>query len=473
MDMAGKRRVVIIGAGLVGSLCARLLAERGARVDVYDHRGAEDGLEHGDGGQTINLSLSGRGASALRWAGVWSRLSKAMVSMDRRVVHQLDGGVQQMRYGSPSWRNYSVSRADLLRELRDHARALPTVHFHFGERCLEVKRRRALIERQGQVRHEEADLVIGADGAFSTTRAGFQRAPGFDVSQKHFHAGYRELTIDAEQLRASRDSAATCRSAIHIWPRPGYFMVALPNVDQSLRATLVLPNEGPIGFGRLNNARSVRRFFERYFPDVADALRQPVAAFLDSPPGRLVTVDCNRYHIEDWGLLVGDAAHAMVPFLGQGVNVGFEDAVVLAQLLDRHPNNLGEVLSRFSAQRVPDASAASALSIDNFGELAGREASALQVALKRMQIQAHRLLPDWIDPPAVVMVNFLDVRYTEALDSARWSGAGKLVEVLRRFPERLKAEAGELLWASPTSARLRAPSQRQQTRASPQNPSPR
>jgi kynurenine 3-monooxygenase len=348
------QRIVIIGAGPAGCLLGGLLAQAGLSVTIYEKRTQQ----HAGDGRTISLSLSPRGLAALDAGGIGTMVRNLGVAMRGRVFYEQTKSTFQP-YARPHWCNYAIDRQVLSQAIWQWAES-QGVRIHTGVTCLEYQwRERSLVleDARNHVWQETTSLVVGADGVASEIRNVIARAPAIDLVKRAADQVYREIHL--------RPGVVTAHlRAIHIWPCGAWFVVAMPQYDGGLRGTLVLPealdaqwqDAGTIGEHIVAAIPRLHRFF--------DAAQ--IAAGTAAP---IVTVRMNAYHLADQAVLIGDAAHAMVPFLGQGVNIALQDAYVLAQLLLTHPNNAGFALAYYSAQRVPEGQACADLSQANFEAL--------------------------------------------------------------------------------------------------------
>ena len=371
MRKVTNQRLVIVGGGLVGSLLSVHLARRGAEVTVYESR--NDIRETaGEGGRSINLVLTTRGIGALERAGLKTGALDLTVPVNGRMVHALNGGMAYQPYGrDESECNHSISRAELNRFLIDEAE-VHGVRFSFQTRLIgaDINAGRLTLEDSvsGEWQSIDAPIVIGADGAMSAVRAELVKLPGNEESVEPLQYGYKELVIPA----ASDGSYRIEKRALHIWPRGDVMLMALPNRDGSFTVTLYLPYEGEHGFEALDSEDQVLRFFETYFPDSIPLIPDLGASFFENPTGNLGTVRCRPWYYRDRVALIGDAAHAVVPFFGQGMNCGFEDCTVLDELIDEHGEDWARVFRRYGEARKIDADAIADMALDNFVEMRDR-----------------------------------------------------------------------------------------------------
>jgi kynurenine 3-monooxygenase len=411
--------IAIVGGGLAGALLACLLGRAGREVALYERR-PDPRVKGFAGGRSINLALSARGIEALRRAGLADQVLAEAIPMPGRMIHAPSGRLVFQPYSKDrSDAINSVSRGGLNLAMLEAAEAISGVRVHFGQRCadVELEAPALLLEggEPGETRRVEASLVIGADGAFSAVRGRLQRLERFDYSQSFLSHGYKELCIPP----APGGRFAMEPRALHIWPRGRFMMIALPNRDGSFTATLFWPWSGPGGFESIRTGPDLLRFFEESFPDALPLMPTLAGDYFDNPTGSMVTVRCGPWHHEDRVVLVGDAAHAVVPFYGQGMNAAFEDCAALAELLARHDRL--EALRRYYAMRKENADAIADLALANFIEMRDHTASGMFRARKRAERVLHRLLPFWYTP-LYNMVSFTCIPYAEARRRAARQG---------------------------------------------------
>jgi kynurenine 3-monooxygenase len=365
--------VLIVGGGLVGSLAAIFLARRGLGVEVREQR--PDIREAGGaGGRSINLVVASRGILPLERVGLKAGVLELTVPVRGRMMHSVSGELAYQPYGrDDSECNYSVSRAELNAHLITEAERCG-VRFEFGRGLvgadLEAGRLELAGPGGGDVTSVAAPpVVLGADGAASAVRAEMAKRPGFEESVELLDWGYKELTIPA----GPGGSFLIEKHALHIWPRGRIMLMALPNRDGSFTVTLYLPHRGESSFERLDTHQRVAELFRSQFPDAASLIPDLATAFFANPTGHLGTVRCRPWHLEGRFGLIGDAAHAIVPFFGQGMNAGFEDCRVLDELLDElGTEDWRHVLQEYSDARKPDADAIAGMALENFVEMRDR-----------------------------------------------------------------------------------------------------
>jgi kynurenine 3-monooxygenase len=405
-----EKSIAIVGAGLVGSLLSIYLAKRGCKVSVFERR--LDMRKHTiEGGRSINLALSNRGIRALEKVGLAEVLRQNAIPMHGRMVHDEHGKLNFQPYGKAGQFINSVSRGGLNMVLMTEAEKLG-VEFFFEHRCIHIdfKQTEITLQQYEAVKRKSYDIIIGADGAFSAVRGAMQFTDRFDFAQQYIEHGYKELRIPAGE----NGEYLMDPNALHIWPRESYMLIALPNPDKTFTCTLFLPFEGPASFNHLDSPEAINHFFETNFADVVPMMPSLIEDFRDNATASLVTIHCYPW-VKNKTLLIGDAAHGIVPFFGQGMNAGFEDCYVLNELLDQYDDKWKKVLPAFQELRKPDADAIAQLALDNFVEMRDLVTDENFLLRKKIEGKLHELFPDkWI--PLYSMVTFHeDVRYSDAL----------------------------------------------------------
>jgi kynurenine 3-monooxygenase len=339
------------------------------------------------------------------------------IPMRGRMIHSQAGQLTFQPYSKdPNEAINSVSRGGLNLALVEAAEAMPNVRVRFEHRCVDIDpdTGRAELESPRERVFTDADLLIGADGAFSAVRARLQRQDRFDYSQDYLAHGYKELTIPPGPSGEHRME----RNALHIWARQSFMMIALPNIDGSFTCTLFCPFEGPASFASIRGDADVLPFFNQHFPDAVPHMPTLVEDYRTNPTSSLVTVRCHPYHVGDRVVLLGDAAHAVVPFYGQGMNAAFEDCAVLNECLQRHGPNRAAALREYDALRKENADALADLAVENFIEMRDKTASRFFRLKKKTEQTLHKLLPGWY-VPLYSMVSFSRIPYAEAVRRAR------------------------------------------------------
>ena len=410
------KKATVVGAGLVGSLWTALLAKRGYRVDVYERR--TDSRKAGyAGGRSINLALSNRGWKALERAGLAEAIAREAIPMSHRVMHAVDGSLVRQPYGKDGQAIYSVSRGGLNEQLMTLAEQSGNVHLHFDRKCVDVdlKTGAAAFESgDGSVELVEPGLLFATDGAYSAIRSAMIKTDRYQYQQQYIDHGYKELHIPA----GPNGSYQMEKNALHIWPRGGYMLIALPNPDGSFTLTLFFAWEGPESFASLPTTDDAEAFFARIFPDALSLMPDFRAQWDSNPASSLVIMRCDPWQFNGTVALIGDAAHAIVPFYGQGMNAGFEDCTVLDDLLDAHGEDWANVLPQYSRKQKPNGDAIAELALLNFIEmrdLVGQPEFLLQKKIEAWFSNKH---PDrWT--PLYTQVTFSHTPYAEALANGR------------------------------------------------------
>lgn len=405
--------ITLVGAGLAGSLFAMLLARRGHRVTIHERR-PDPRKIRASSGRSINLALANRGIHALERAGVMDRVRPALIPMAGRMLHDENGGLKLVPYGNkPHEVIYSVSRGGLNAALIDAAEATGRVAIRFGETCVGVDfgRRRLRLHAGGDatIRESAYEVLLGTDGSASAVRAAIVDAAKGDLVEEPLGHGYKELSIPAAPGGGFRME----KNALHIWPRGEYMLIALPNADGSFTATLFLPNRGEESFEALRSPEDVRRLFESRFPDAIPLLPDLVDDFFGNPTGHLETIRCRPWHFDDQALILGDAAHAIVPFHGQGMNAAYEDCDELDRLLDRPDRPWKELFAEFEDIRRPNTDAIADMALENYVEMRSTVREPLFQLKKELSFRLEERHPGRF-VPRYSMVMFHRIPYAEA-----------------------------------------------------------
>jgi kynurenine 3-monooxygenase len=413
-------KFVLIGSGLAGGLLAAYLGRRGYDVDLYERR--TDPREGNIvGGRSINLAISTRGIHALEQIGIADEALRHAIPMRGRMIHDKTGALHFAPYDvDPRKCINSIGRASLNTTVIEAAQR-SNVRVHFNHKCIEVDVAEAVchLETDTGKLTVRGDAVIGVDGAFSAVRASMQRNIGnFQYNESYLAHGYKELTIPP----APDGSWRIEKNALHIWPRKSFMMIALPNPDGSFTCTLFWEFEGPRSFATTQTDDDVRRFFDEEFPDAVPLMPTLVEDFKNNPTGSLVTIRCAPWYHRDRVCLLGDAAHAVVPFYGQGMNAAFEDCVVLDECLEEFANNREHAFAEYFKRRKENADALADLAIGNFVEMRDKTASRTFRAKKKLDHFLEAALPG-IYLPLYTMVTFTRIPYAKAKRRARLQDA--------------------------------------------------
>jgi kynurenine 3-monooxygenase len=413
--MTGKAETIsLIGAGLNGPLLAVGLVKRGFRVAIYERR-PDMRRARISAGRSINLALSTRGIHALRQAELWKEMGKIIIPMKGRMMHSATSQLTFQPYGKNEAEViHSISRAALNIALLNAAEA-QGVQIGFEQRCTGIDLKRGTLqlrdERTGEERTLESSVVIGCDGSASAIRGEMLKLSRFNFSQQYLDYGYKELTIpagpDGEHVLEA--------NALHIWPRGNYMLIALPNVDGTFACILFLPFEGRDSFAQLTTPSAVIEFCQSRFPDAISLMPALADNFSANPTGAMLTIKCSPWHVEGRTLLVGDAAHAIVPFFGQGINCGFEDCTCFLEILDRRPGaDWQDVFREFEEARKINTDAIADLAVENFVEMRHRVADPRFLFRKKVELALEAKYPR-LFVPKYAMVTFHRIPYATAL----------------------------------------------------------
>ena len=411
--MSRTKKTIVVGAGLVGSLLGVMLGRRGYVVDLYERRSDPRGAND-DSGRSINLALSSRGITALTRAGLMDEVQPLLIPMRGRMLHQADGTTHFSPYGQREHEViYSVPRGRLNELMVDEAVKATDVNVAFDQTCggIDFANRAARFQSTTDETFHSApfDLIIGSDGAGSKVRRELMEANGGESESYFLDHVYKELEIPA----TPGGEYAIEREALHIWPRSDFMLIALPNPDGSFTVTLFIRPDGNQGIDSLDSPEKVRAFFTQHFSDAVPLMPDLEIDFFANPAGRLGTLRCGPWHYEDCGLIVGDAAHAIVPFHGQGMNAGFEDCTVLMKLLDEHNDDWSQVLPEFTRTRKPDADAIADMAIENHQTMQHGVIAPKFHLKKTVGFELEKRFPD-LFIPRYSRVMFHDTPYAEA-----------------------------------------------------------
>lgn len=423
--------IVIIGAGLCGSLLALRLAQRGYSVKLIEKR-PDLRKTTISAGRSINLALSDRGIKAMKLAGIQDKVEKLCIPMNGRMIHDKESNTFLSPYsGKKEEYINSISRSGLNALLLDEAEKMPNVSITFNQSCLSVDPEKGTAEFEEFSTKEKtivkADVIFGTDGAGSAVRQSMEKTKGtaFQVSQEFLTHGYKELSIPAGKA----GEHLIYKNALHIWPRGENMVIALPNMDGSFTVTLFLSyKSGEYNFENLKTPEKVREYFEKTYPDALKEMPTLTEDFFQNPIGELGTVKCFPWQTNGKVVLMGDAAHAIVPFYGQGMNASFEDVTVLDDILDRHEDStpLGKpegdwrkVFSEYENTRKKDADAIADLALDNFHEMKEATADPIFQAKRKLETAFEQEFPEEYSSKYRLVTFQEEIPYAEAMKKGR------------------------------------------------------
>ncbi len=398
-----KEKIIIVGAGLCGTLLAIRMAQKGFEVVIYERRpDMRKGIE--DAGRSINLALSARGLMALEMAGIKDSILKECIPMRGRMIHPLKGEPFLSSYSGRS-EDYinSVSRPGLNLALIKEADNFENVTFKFDCKVIAVDLENAKINYQfkGENVEDKGAIVIGTDGAGSIVRRSMMGQTTqllFNYSQDFLRHGYKELSI----LPTTEGTWKIEKEALHIWPNGHFMIIALPNLDGSFTLTMFHPYEGEAGFHTLNTKEKLQTFFEKYYPSLLPHIPHLYEEYFENPVGTLGTIKCYPWQAHGKALIMGDAAHAIVPFYGQGMNASLEDVRIFDNILEEHGSDWAKVFSFFQDARKENADAIADLAIDNFYEMRDHVDDKAFMRKRKVEMQLEQQFPDYYSKYSLV-----------------------------------------------------------------------
>lgn len=415
-------KITIVGAGLCGTLLAVRLAQRGYDVNLYEKRG-DMRLDHVDAGRSINLALSARGLKALDRVGLKEDMEAFCIPMKGRMIHPAGGESFHSPYsGRPEDFINSISRGGLNIALLNKAEEYDNLKIHFNQGCQSVDLETATATfkdyETGEIQEVKADIVIGTDGAGSAVRKSMMAKTTtllFNYSQHFLRHGYKELSI----LPTADGGWQIEKNALHIWPRGEFMIIALPNLDGSFTVTMFHPFGGENGFDALDTEEKVRAFFEKEFPELLPYMPHYVREYFENPVGTLGTIKCYPWQAYGKALIMGDAAHAIVPFYGQGMNASFEDVRVFDDVLNEHEGEDWEtIFTKFQDLRAENAEAIAELAMDNFTEMQDRVDDEDFKKKRKLEMQLEQQFPEYYSKYSLVTFK-PDIPYAEAMRKGR------------------------------------------------------
>ena len=425
-----KEKITIAGAGPVGALLAVILARHGHPVNLCESR--PDSRKHNVyQGKSINIALSDRGWLALEAVGIAEQVKQNAIAMKKRVMHAIDGTITEQAYGKEGQAIWSVSRAGINEQLLDLAEKESLINIEFEQRLIDVdfNSASASFSHEHAINKVSGDILFGADGAYSKVRRLAQETPRFSYSQSYMPQSYIELHIPAN----ADGSFKMDKDALHIWPRKDFMLIALPNPDGTFTCTLFLDFQGEVSFSSLTQRNDVSEFFQQNFADAMSLLENPVDEFMEKTANPLSLVSVDPWVINNKVALIGDAAHAMVPFFGQGMNCGFEDCRVLGELISQYSNDWSQIFPAYQRARKINADAITELAKRNFIEMSEYSGQASFLLQKKIEAEFHQRQPKlWT--PLYSMVTFSPLLpYSEAL--AIGDIQQKIMRQIMRIPD--------------------------------------
>ena len=408
--MSKPNKITIAGSGLVGALQAIYMKQQGFDVHLYERR-SDMRKNLMSVGRSINLALSDRGFRGLSGVGIDDSIREISIPMYRRVMHDVNGTLTFQPYGNDGQAIYSVSRGALNCRLMDLAEQ-SGVNIHFSHQLVDVDLNTATARfNQGEeIKTVKSDFLVGADGAFSEVRSELNKKPWSNYSQYYIDYAYKEFSIPANEDGSHQIE----KNALHIWPRKDFMLIALPNPDGSFTLTLFFSKSGELSFDSLDTIEKAEQFFKDYFADALALMPQFREEYTTNPAAAMVIVKCFPWTFQDKVMLIGDAAHAIVPFYGQGMNCCFEDCFVFDELLQSHDGNWSDLMRKYENSRKHNADAIAELALRNFIEMRDKVSDPTFLLQKKIEARFTELHPGkWM--PLYSMVTFSHTPYSEAL----------------------------------------------------------
>jgi kynurenine 3-monooxygenase len=408
--MSKPNKITIAGSGLVGALQAIYMKQQGFDVHLYERR-SDMRKNLMSAGRSINLALSDRGFRGLAGVGIDDSIREISIPMYRRVMHDVHGTLTFQPYGKDGQAIYSVSRGALNCKLMDLAEQ-SGVNIHFSHQLVDVDLNTATagFMHGEEIKTVESDFLVGADGAFSEARNELIKKPWSNYSQYYIDYAYKEFSIPANEDGSHQIE----KNALHIWPRKDFMLIALPNPDGSFTLTLFFSKSGELSFDSLDTIEKAEEFFSTYFADALALMPHFREEYTTNPAAAMVIVKCFPWTFQDKVMLIGDAAHAIVPFYGQGMNCCFEDCFVFDELLQSHDGNWSELMRKYENSRKPNADAIAELALRNFIEMRDKVSDPTFLIQKKIEARFTELHPGkWM--PLYSMVTFSHTPYSEAL----------------------------------------------------------
>jgi kynurenine 3-monooxygenase len=405
-------KILITGGGLVGTLLAMYLSKRGNEVDVFErHPDLRQASIRSS--SSINLTLCERGLKSLAGVGLGREIYDLAIPAYGRLIHSQEGELTYQPYGNNQEAIYSISRSDLNIALIDFAERHFDINFHFNKKCVGLNLNTLTAQFEDtmdkRVSSEQADIVFGADGAYSAIRFQLQKTNRFNFSQQYWEQGYKELKIPP----TADGKWALEKNVLHIWPRGNYMLIGFPNRDGSFTCALHIPFEGELSYESIKTEADLRSFFEEAFPDVVERIPNLVEDFFSRTLNSMVTVRCNPWSFNDRVILIGDAAHAIYPSYGQGANAGFEDCATLDRCIEKYGQDWQAVFREYEKVRKPNTDAIADLCIEHFIEIRDLVGDPQFLLRKQIERKLNQLSPERY-ASLYSMITFTCLPYTEA-----------------------------------------------------------
>ena len=397
-------QITLIGAGLAGPLMASFLAKQGFPVEIYERRSDMRKVKMASG-RSINLALSARGIEALKEVGVFNNIKPFIIPMSGRMIHDKSGLTNFQSYGQKKNEViYSISRSMLNMELMSLAENMEGVSISFNHKLSNVNLDKN--ELEFGKKKVSFNKVFGCDGAGSILRDSIVNKTKANFIQKPLGHGYKELNIPPSKLNKYQINS----DALHIWPRGQFMMIALPNLDKSFTVTLFMPLKGTISFDTIKTTKHIKSFFSKYFMDAIELMPNLIEDFKNNPVGSLTTSYCDQWHYGDNAVIFGDAAHAIVPFFGQGMNASFQDCVVLNRLINKYEGNWSKIFNTFSSQHVKNGHAIANMALENYVEMRDSVNDPLYLKTRELELSLEKKFPNKFIP-RYSMVSFHQLSY--------------------------------------------------------------
>tara|TARA_B100000700_G_scaffold307220_1_gene383403 strand:- start:1059 stop:2390 length:1332 start_codon:yes stop_codon:yes gene_type:complete len=406
------KEVTIVGAGLVGSLCSLYMSKRGYQVNVFERR-KDLRSEIITAGKSINLALSKRGWTSLQQVGVDDQVRRIAIPVYKRIMHDQKGVLTDQPYGNEGEAIYSVSRSQMNVLMMDLAEK-NGANLYFNEKCVDLDFEKSTVTFENSLTRKKqnikSDFIIGSDGAFSVVRRKMIEKYNHEYNYQEIEHDYKELLIPS----GKNNTYLLDKNALHIWPRGNFMLMALANLDGSFTCTLFAPKQGKNSFANLNTKQKVENYFTTTFPSFIELVPDLYNQWKTNPTSALGIVRTYPWHVKDKSLLVGDSAHATVPFYGQGMNCGFEDCRILNDLLNNQ-EDLNSCFEKFSKIRKPNADGVQELSMHNFIVMRDKTSDPKFLLQKKIEKKFSNLFPEkWT--PLYSMVSFTNIPYDKAWD---------------------------------------------------------